>query len=80
MANNWFVEESMPDGSFRVIARNLDEVQALKVLQTSDSANRLEMWSDCLANSPKGYGPAAFKAKGRVMVSNTLAMLGGLKS
>jgi hypothetical protein len=78
MAANWFVEESMPDGSFRVLEQGLDEAQALTVLYTYPSENPLEIWSTALADSPKGFAPAAFKRQGRVMISNTLAMLAGL--
>jgi hypothetical protein len=78
MAKHWFVEESMPDGSYRVIRRDMDEGEALNLLQSHPTTNRLEMWCDALANSPKGFAPAAYKANGRVMVGNTLAMLAGM--
>lgn len=67
MAKHWFVEESMPDGSYRVIQRGMDEGEALDLLQSHSTINRLEMWCDMLANSPKGFTPAAYKANGRVM-------------
>lgn len=75
MANNWFIEETMPDGSYRKIHTNLSEEEALSLLRESTSTNRLEMWSDALAESPKGFAPAAFKKDGKVFVGNTLKML-----
>lgn len=80
MASNWFVEETMPNGSYLVVRHGLNEAEALKVLYTHRSKNRLEMWSRSHAEGPKGFAPAAFKGKdGKVMISNTLAMLSGLK-
>jgi hypothetical protein len=75
----WFIEESLPDGTYRVIAAALNEEQALAVLVENETSNRLEMWSRALADSPKGFAPAAFKSSGKVFIGNTLKMLGGIK-
>jgi hypothetical protein len=77
MANTWFVEETLPDHSYKVVARNLDEMSALQYLQDATTSNRLEVWSASHANGPKGFAPIAFRANGRVMISNTLSMLMG---
>lgn len=78
MAKNWFVEETMPDYSYRTIASDLDEEQALNALYTSESGNRLEMWSRSLAGTAKGYAPAAYRDKGKVYISSTFTMLAGI--
>lgn len=79
MAKDWFVEETMPDYSYRVIASDLDEEQALNTLYTAETGNRLEMWSRSLADSPKGFAPAAYRDKGKVYISSTFAMLAGFE-
>ena len=71
----WFIEESMPDGSYRIIRNALSAEQALSLLSTYPSNNRLEMWADGMADSPKGFAPAAFRQNGKTMISNTLKML-----
>ena len=57
-----FIEETLPDYSYRIVWRGLDFQTALDVLGSHESGNRLELWSRAQANSPKGFAPFAFRA------------------
>ncbi len=76
------IEESIPDHleDFRyvVVWRGNDPHQAMTELQTSTSANRLELWSKAHAEGPQGFAPMAWRAanSAKVMITHTFALFG----
>jgi hypothetical protein len=76
----WFVEERLPDDRFQLVAEGLEAMQAIEVLKSAVSGNRLEVWSKSHAAGPKGFAPVAYRdIDGKVYVSNTLTMLMGVR-
>jgi len=79
-----FIEETLPDKSYRVVWRGtkekFDEIgEALEQLQNLQTNNRLELWSRSHAESPKGFAPIAFREpySTKVKICHTLKMLMG---
>lgn len=76
---NLFVEESLPDYSYQIVWNGEDFTDALSFLQTSESDNRLELWSREHAGTVKGFAPMALRGTRSkdVLIANTLRMLMG---
>jgi hypothetical protein len=74
-----FVEETMPEGFYQTVWVGTDFQTGLDFLAKHETVNRLELWNNVLAASPKGFVPFAFRPKDskHVLVSNTLKMLMG---
>jgi hypothetical protein len=72
-----FVEETMPEGFYQTVWVGEEFQAGLDFLAKHETMNRLELWSNALAASPKGFVPFAFRPKDskHVLVSNTLKML-----
>ena len=78
-----FIEETKPDYSYAIVWRQGEKEtieDALNVLKSYPSKNRLELWNKALGESSKGFAPFAFREKGSnvLMVCNTLKMLAGM--
>lgn len=78
------VEETLPNGSYTEIWRgadgdSIDEQfkHGLDFMQAYTGDNWIELWSEALADSPKGFAPFAFRKNNskQVFLSGMLSML-----
>lgn len=74
MLGKWLVEESLPDGRYQVVRRNMDLAEAIQLMRDSTSANRLEMWSQVIDENAL-HAPSAIREGGQLFFDPVLSML-----
>lgn len=77
--NNWFVEETVPDGAgdhyYQVIYIGQNVTDCCDFMLKAVTANRLECWNRLFAECDHGYAPIAWRDKEQPKVMRRMAAI-----